>query len=160
MKSLLWKMVLILAVSMVLGFVNNSTNPNKIRVQFERPETETVADSLLVQSSQKEVVVVNKQQVAELVEKGGLLLDVRLPEEFADNHIEGAANIPYELLGEYIDKVDALDKERWIITYCDGPPCEKSVLMADEFKIMGFLRIAVYYDGLEDWLKDEAADEQ
>jgi len=58
-----------------------------------------------------------------LVAAGGLLVDVRTPEEFATRHVEGAVNIPVDdlkgRLGE-IDKLTGGDKSKPIVVYCQA----------------------------------------
>ncbi|MCK9373718.1 MAG: rhodanese-like domain-containing protein [Sulfuricurvum sp.] len=45
------------------------------------------------------------------------LLDVRTPEEFAQEHIEGATLIPVQVLSENLSKLEPL-KDKTIIVYC------------------------------------------
>ncbi|MDD5160084.1 MAG: rhodanese-like domain-containing protein [Sulfuricurvum sp.] len=45
------------------------------------------------------------------------LLDVRTPEEFAQEHIEGATLIPVQVLSERLAKLQGV-KEKQIIVYC------------------------------------------
>lgn len=52
----------------------------------------------------------------ELVRKGALLLDVRTPEEFAENHIPGAINIPVQVLHERVEELGS--RERKVVVYC------------------------------------------
>jgi 3-mercaptopyruvate sulfurtransferase SseA len=47
--------------------------------------------------------------------KSALFLDVRDPDSYKADHIPGAVNIP---LGELENRMNELDKNRWIITYC------------------------------------------
>jgi phage shock protein E len=56
-----------------------------------------------------------------LVSEGGVLLDVRTPDEFAGRHIDGAVNIPVgELSGRLgeIEKLTGGDKQKPIVVYC------------------------------------------
>ena len=53
----------------------------------------------------------------EMVDAGALLIDVRSPEEFQEAPLEGAINIPYQVIGDRIGEV-ASDKERGIVVYC------------------------------------------
>ena len=52
-----------------------------------------------------------------MIENGALLVDVRSKEEFAEGHVDGAVNIPW-------DQTDALlfaignDKQRQVVFYC------------------------------------------
>ena len=55
--------------------------------------------------------------LAALVKNGALVIDTRTAQEFAGGHIDGAINIPYEMIGNVIGKYEA-DKSRSIIVYC------------------------------------------
>jgi phage shock protein E len=46
-----------------------------------------------------------------------LVIDVRSPEEFAENHIVNAKNLPYDQISETIGAIEP-DKSRPIIVYC------------------------------------------
>lgn len=52
-----------------------------------------------------------KTDLAELVQGGALVIDVRTPGEFAGGDIQGAVNIPYDEIAAKIGTVDA-DKSR------------------------------------------------
>jgi phage shock protein E len=45
------------------------------------------------------------------------LIDVRSPEEFAEGHIPGAINMPYDAIDDYISELDG-NKEKPVIVYC------------------------------------------
>lgn len=51
-----------------------------------------------------------------LVKEGAVLLDVRTPEEFASGHIDGAVNIPVQVLDSRM--AELTDKKRPIVVYC------------------------------------------
>lgn len=53
-----------------------------------------------------------------ILAEGGLLLDVRAPEEFANGHIEGAMNVPLQYLNKRIGELGGLDRP--IIVYCQS----------------------------------------
>jgi len=55
--------------------------------------------------------------IQELVENGALVVDVRTRGEFDAGHIEGAANIPYDIIANAIGQ-QASDKSKAIIVYC------------------------------------------
>ena len=52
-----------------------------------------------------------------LIQAGALVIDVRSPGEFSGGHIEGAINIPYDVISLEIGK-HASEKDRPIILYC------------------------------------------
>ncbi len=56
-----------------------------------------------------------------LVTGGAVLLDVRTPPEYAERHIDGAANIPVDDLAARstdLDKLTGGDKAKPIVVYC------------------------------------------
>ncbi len=59
---------------------------------------------------------VNAEQAEDIVAKGGVWLDVRLPSEFQNLAVEGALNVPLYFIRL---KLSALDKEKPYVIYCD-----------------------------------------
>ena len=48
-------------------------------------------------------------------DKSAFIIDLRSPEEYVENHIQGAVNIPYEKL----QKCYSLPKDMTLILYCE-----------------------------------------
>ena len=59
---------------------------------------------------------VNKDQAAEIVKNGGQWLDVRLPSEFDNHHMDGAINIPLYFIRL---KINTLDMSKTYVVCCD-----------------------------------------
>jgi len=59
---------------------------------------------------------VTKDQAVEIVKKGGLWLDVRLPSEFDNHHMDGAINIPLYFIRL---KINTLDLSKTYVVCCD-----------------------------------------
>ena len=71
---------------------------------------------------------------AKKVKEGALILDVRSPAEFENNHIKGAVNIPLNTLSKKLNK---LKKDKIIITCCASGiriALAKSILEANGFE--------------------------
>lgn len=60
---------------------------------------------------------ITNEEAHAMVKAGGLLLDVRTPEEFAAGHIEGAVNIPVHELEGKLAAVPA-KKDQPVVVYC------------------------------------------
>ncbi len=155
-KKILIETVVITVVATLLGFANNFINPNRVAITAMRPVAPSASDAELEADSLQGPVVVDREQLKKLVsEQGAILIDARLPEEYDAGHIPGAINIPIELFGEFIDTIEALPRDAWLIGYCDGPPCDKGKNMAEELFYMGFMRVAYYDAGMDDWKSSE-----
>lgn len=76
-----------------------------------------------------------------------VILDVRTPEEYAENHIVGAINVPNETIGD-----DALaelpDKKQQIFVYCRSG--NRSKQASEKLAELGYGNI-VEFGGIKDW---------
>ena len=80
-------------------------------------------------------------------ESNYIILDVRTPEEFADQHIPDAINIPNETIGtEEITELP--DKEQLILVYCRSG--NRSKQASDKLVKLGYANI-VEFGGINDW---------
>lgn len=55
-------------------------------------------------------------KVKAAVADGARIVDVRTPEEFAGGHIDGALNIPVDVLGQRLGELGP--KEKTLVVYC------------------------------------------
>lgn len=65
-------------------------------------------------------------------------IDVRTPEEFAEGHIEGAVNLPFDQIGARIHEVTA-DKNAPIHLYCRSG--RRSGLALETLKAQGYTNL-------------------
>jgi phage shock protein E len=54
-----------------------------------------------------------------MIRGGALLIDARTPAEFRSGHIEGAVNLPHNVIGTHISQIEA-DQSRPIVVYCQS----------------------------------------
>lgn len=78
-----------------------------------------------------------KEQVdlKEWVRNGAQIIDVRTPGEFSSGHVKGSKNIPLQLLGTQLSKID---KNKPVITCCasgNRSGSAKSMLSSKGFKV-------------------------
>ena len=76
------------------------------------------------------------QTYKEIIKNGGVILDVRSPEEYIGGHIEGSINIPISDLSDRLSEIEKY-KRSPIITCCaSGMRSErgKSILQSNGFK--------------------------
>jgi rhodanese-related sulfurtransferase len=81
-----------------------------------------------------------------------ILANALSPIEFAEEHIAGSVNIPYDALRNGIVKLPQ-ERTKLIVFYCKGPKCTKSSKAAGLAVKMGHANVAVYHEGLPEWVK-------
>ena len=87
--------------------------------------------------------------VSEAVTAGNavVVIDARPNSDFSTSHIEGALNIPFYEVADYVEQ---LPRDTWIVTYC-GCPHAVSGRAADALRESGFERVAVLDEGFYEW---------
>lgn len=174
-KYALQQAIIITVLAAVIGLAVNSFHPRKVALASKRPPLKYAADSLfaedlpsvniigqndfirLTPKPGEELIIVNAKQVRQLVShQQGILLDARTPAEYEAGHLPGAMLLPFDLLYDYEQQLTALPKDKWLICYCDGPPCDLGELLAKELQLRDFEKVAVYQDGVNDWKKSYA----
>ncbi|MCE0557470.1 rhodanese-like domain-containing protein [Motilimonas sp. E26] len=91
----------------------------------------TVAKNSVPVVSQSELVAWQQS------EKPMQLLDVRTPAEFAQGHIKGAMNIPYDQLDQ---QLASLDKDTEIVVYCRSG--RRAAIAEDVLMSNGLLKVS------------------
>ena len=96
---------------------------------------------------------INKEEVHDLIQKSSInIIDLRTNKEFSQGSIKDSYNIDFQKR-EFIDNLNALDKEKEYIIYCmSGNRSEKASLI---MKSIGFKIIYHYKKGYNDWIKDQ-----
>jgi rhodanese-related sulfurtransferase len=96
---------------------------------------------------------VTVDQVKALFDEGtAYIVDARSPEAFAQGHIPGSINVPYDRLPEYYAYLTAaVPIDAKVICYCWSPTCDFSDQLATELKILGYTDVVVFTGGWEDW---------
>ncbi len=74
----------------------------------------------------------------ELIAKGGILLDVRTPEEFTAGHLPGAINIPVQQFSSRMGELGN-DPARPVVLYCRSGA--RSAMAASMLRSAGFQRV-------------------
>ena len=77
------------------------------------------------------------------------LVEVLSEEEFRRLHIPGAFNIPFNRIGT--EATRRFHKTDEIILYCMDPQCRASPIAAEKLENLGFMNIAIYSGGKQDW---------
>jgi rhodanese-related sulfurtransferase len=102
-------------------------------------------------------MVISGEVARKLHGAGAVFLDARRTTAYQSGHIKGARSLAvweHDADG----KVGALGAEgmppdQVLVTYCSGPDCEDSALLAEKLSMAGFFNVYVYKDGFPDWEK-------
>jgi sulfur-carrier protein adenylyltransferase/sulfurtransferase len=87
------------------------------------------------------------EEAKRFLAEGALLIDVRNPDEFAQEHIEGAILMPLNELNNGGSK--ALDRKETIITYCKTG--KRSALAVEKLRAIGLERVYSIIGGIDAW---------
>lgn len=84
-----------------------------------------------------------------------LIVDARDAEEYAEGHIPGAINLPYdEAVTDPVRLQNLAAPDRPIVVYCGGGTCEVSINLANELYYgAGYPKVAVYMGGFPEWVE-------
>ena len=82
-----------------------------------------------------------------------VFVDARSPDLFAQGHISGSLNVPWDQVHDYLDRFfeKAPDPNSIIITYCDGEACSLSEHLALMLRDMGYKNAMVLVNGWTVW---------
>lgn len=81
-------------------------------------------------------------------------IDARETVLYAEGHIPGSRNIPFDQIGKYADSLKTLPKTDLYLLYCDGGDCHSSHDLAEYMLANGWRRIAIYSGGWLEWSKE------
>jgi len=77
-----------------------------------------------------------------------LILDVRSPGEYAEGHVPGAVNIPYDQVPARIAELEP-SRSREIVVYCEGG--HRAGLAFDELRTAGFENVRHLSGDMKGW---------
>jgi thioredoxin 1 len=77
-----------------------------------------------------------------------IILDVRTPWEFSDDHIEGAINLDYTD-PDFNEMIKKLDKGKYYLIYCKSG--RRSINVCEILKELGFTHVYNIKDGFKGW---------
>ncbi len=86
-------------------------------------------------------------------EQAALFIDARYEEDYADGHIKGALNLPWDddVHTVFPEIAGAIPSDRVIITYCDGETCYLSYALAVFLREKGFEKARELVNGWTVW---------
>ena len=106
--------------------------------------------------------VVTADKAKELHDKGTMVIDSRVANEYADSHIKGAVSIPYKEKSAKAVDFDAsqdswdmsklpADKNTPMIIYCNAGECWKSYKASKMAVKAGYKKVYWFRGGMPEW---------
>ena len=96
---------------------------------------------------------INLEQAFTLFDNGATFIDAREEFDYQEGYIHKAINIPFYAFEENEYKLNNINKDEIIITYCSGTDCDLSVLLGNKLAEMGFKKVFVFFGGWLDWVE-------
>jgi len=151
--------VVIIVAATAIGIAQNAARSNPMKlIQNEVAATATnsaAADTAGADTSRTAMPegTISLAQMKRLFDEGNaFILDARAPDAFAEGHIPGAINIPYDKLPDYTSTLtDEVPMEMPVVCYCWGPECDFSDQLATELRFMNYANVLVFTGGWEEW---------
>jgi hypothetical protein len=108
--------VILLALMQNRGAANNTTNPQSQAGPTVPPDLTATAIAFATQTRPEVLPHVSVTEAKTLYDANDArFIDVRVPEQYAAGHIQGAANIPYTDVGERVAEIPRTGN---VIVYC------------------------------------------
>jgi rhodanese-related sulfurtransferase len=106
--------------------------------------------------------LVNAEQVKQLLDKGTAVIDTRVANEYAEEHIKGAKSVPYKEKSAKAKDFDASqdsfdlaklpqDKAAPLVFYCNAGECWKSYKASVLAIKAGYKKIHWFRGGMPEW---------
>lgn len=106
--------------------------------------------------------VVSADQVKQMLEKGALVIDTRVANEYAEAHVKGAVNVTYKEKSEKKLGFDAsqdsfdlgklpADKNAPVVMYCNAGDCWKSYKASTMAIKAGYKKVNWFRGGMPEW---------
>ncbi|MDY0040034.1 MAG: rhodanese-like domain-containing protein [Desulforhabdus sp.] len=139
--------VAILVVAAFLAILVNGLRPSRLPwIGDWTPESQLTLDT-------GENLMISMQEAeAFFYAEAALFIDARSPELYAEGHIAGARNLPWEQFDSRADEVMSdIGRDAIIITYCDGENCNLSKELSLALLDRGYTNVRVLVNGWTLW---------
>ena len=108
------------------------------------------------------VTIVKAEEVQKMMQSGAAVIDTRVANEYADEHIKCAKNVPYKEKSKKAADFDASqdsfdlaklpsDKNAPIVFYCNAGECWKSYKASVVASKAGYKKIHWFRGGIPEW---------
>ncbi len=97
-------------------------------------------------------VFVSYEEAVQLFDAGNaLFVDARHAFDYKLGHIKGAVNVPLADFDLQESALANVQRDRIIVTYCDGAECNSSIDLAKLLSSAGFTQVKMFFGGWNEW---------
>ncbi len=157
MLKILRDILLIVVLSVVVGFMVNTFSPKGIALVGEWDPSKGVISAKAKDQPVSRDIEINSVQEAYAIfkEKSAVFVDAREESLFNEGHIQGAVSLfSYDYGRLFPDFMAKYPPDQPIVTYCSGRECEDSHTLARYLKEDGYTHVRVFVDGYPAWAKE------
>jgi rhodanese-related sulfurtransferase len=126
-------LLLLAAFATLAGPIARAADPAQPAIASSAAAAAAPAKSAAVQPMSQDALLQHQSQHPDHL----FLLDVRTPEEYAEGHIAGAVNVPYDQLATRLAEVP---KDKDVVLYCRSG--RRAGIAADVLAANGYKRLA------------------
>ena len=99
------------------------------------------------------VITVTRQDVADRIAQADVTIVEALPRSYwQDGHLPTAVNLPHDAEDATI-LATLPDRRRPVIVYCANAACPSSGILARRLDQLGYVDVAAYEGGKQDWIE-------
>lgn len=142
---------------------NEQTLSEELKDTIKQEETELINNENEIinndEDEEHEEEILNEpkaislEQAYTLFNNGTKFIDAREEFDYNEEHISKAINIPFYAFEENEYKLNSINKDEAIVTYCSGTDCDLSVLLGNKLTEMGYKKVFVFFGGWWDWVE-------
>lgn len=133
-------------------FDNNFSAQNNNKKANDSSSNHSTRNKISSTESLTNPLAIKIDKAYQLYNQGAKFIDARMPEEYAEGHIKGAINIPFDGDDSYRNILNSYSKDEILVTYCSGTECELSILLGNELFDKGFKKVHIFFGGWNDWV--------
>ncbi len=143
----IWQGMVILVLTCVTALSVNHLRPGGIPLVADwSPEAQLTLDS-------GDSLMISLEEAGILFfDRSALFVDARSRDQYAEGHIEGAVNLPWDEFDDHFPRVMAdVSPDTPLVTYCDGESCALSKELALALLANGYTNVRVLVNGWALW---------
>lgn len=154
-KKISIEVMLILTVSVCIGFIVNHFNPKGIAIigKWDKEKGAVSAVSKDAPIINESLEIKSVEEARTIYDSGDtLFVDARGSDAFKEGHVKGAVSLPvddFHSIGQAF--LDKYKPETKMVVYCSGRECEDSHTLAGFLKDLGYTNVRIMIDGYPGW---------